>query len=222
MDYIGVDLAATAQGRNPSAFAILDGQGRLRETPQHFKWAAELVAMVRRYDPAEVVLAVDAPRSVPDWSEENYAYRSCEKGIKADPDADAGVFYGAAGLYLRWYEIETDHFRDYKVIETYPRVVWKQLGLPGKPKEFSKRKEEVWAAIEGKTGICCTGLTSSHWIDAVLCAYTAFCYATGRAEGFGKPGEGLIFVPATGKPGPLPEGAERIRPRFRRFKSMCR
>ncbi|MCK4659902.1 MAG: hypothetical protein KAV82_10315 [Phycisphaerae bacterium] len=219
MDYIGVDLACSAQSRNPSAVAFLDPQGCLQETPRHFKQTKELVEVLSRYDSDELIIAVDAPRSVPDWSAENYAYRSCERGIKT-VDPGAGTFSGAAALFIRWYEIETKYFQNVKVIETYPRVVWKQLGLPDKPKEFRKYRQEVWAAIEEKTGICCTGLTSGHQIDAILCAYTAFCYATGRAEGFGEPGEGLIFVPAVGDQCALPEGAERIDERFRRFPSM--
>ena len=37
-------------------------------------------------------------------------------------------------------------------------------------------------------------------IDAVLCAYTAWCYNRGRVRWFGTPGEGLIIVPATTEP----------------------
>ena len=215
---IGVDLAATAQGRNPSAFAVLDGRGRLVEPPQHFKRAEELVTLVRRHDPAEAVLAVDAPRSVPDWSAQDYAYRSCEKAAKAI-DPGAGSFSGVAALYLRWYEIETKHLRGYRIIETYPRVVWARLGLWGRPKGYRRHRTRVQKQLSRLVRADCQGL-SAHQVDAVLCAYVAHCYATARAEGLGEPGQGLIWVPATGRGRRRPTKPEAIRPEFLRFPCM--
>lgn len=162
-------------------------------------------------------LAVDAPRSVPNWQEENYAYRSCEKAAKAI-DPGAGTFSGAAALYLRWFEIKPKLPRDCRVIETYPRVVWKRLNLPGTPKQLSLYRPQVQAKLSKLVQSPCDGF-SSHQIDAVLCAYVAFCYAAGRAEALGTRGEGLIFVPAIDQMKRLPED-EDIKPCFRRFKPM--
>jgi len=215
---IGVDLAATAQGRNWSAVAVLDGRGRLRDEPTHFRRAEELVEVVRRLDPADVVLAVDAPRSVPDWGAENYAYRSCERAAKAI-DRGAGSFSGVAALYLRWYDIETKQLQGYRVIETYPRVVWKRLDLPGKPKQYPQNRQAVQQRLGELVGFSCGGF-SSHQVDATLCAYVAFRYANGLAEGLGTPGEGLIYVPAKEGVSPVPPGAEVIGDHFRRFLSM--
>ena len=74
-----------------------------------------------------MLIAVDARRSVPDHTSDNYSTRSCELEIKKRADPHAGVFAGAASLYLRWFEIKTRHFSDVKVIETYPRVVWTRV-----------------------------------------------------------------------------------------------
>ena len=217
--YIGIDLGCTAagKGRN-SAVAIVGADGKMQGDPTHFSRVAELVEAMSHFDRAEIIVAVDAPRSVPDWTIENYAYRSCEKAIKA-VDPHAGSFVGGAALFIRWYEIEERYFRDVKVIETYPRVVWKRLELRGKPKDFSKHRQAVWEAVGKLVGASCQGFTH-HQVDAVLCAYTAWCYGNGRADGFGNPGEGLLFIPALGKGQPVSPEDERIDERFRRFPCM--
>ncbi len=216
---IGVDLGCSATTRQPSsAMAIIDANGVLQERPLHFRRACELAEVVSRFNPRRIVLAVDAPRSVPDHTAENYAYRSCERAIKA-VDPYAGSFSGAAALYLRWYEIERRYFRSIKVIETYPRVVWKRLGLPGRPKEFRRNRQEVWRKLAEFVQAPCDGF-SPHQVDAGLCAYTAWCYAHSEADGYGKPGEGLIIIPAPGKSNPLPPEAERIDPKFQHLPCM--
>ena len=219
MDYIGVDLGSSALSKRvSSAVAILDDAGRLVAEPQHFKKAGELQQIVAQYDPQSVIVAVDAPRSVPDHTKENYAFRSCEKAIKSI-DKGAGSFYGAAALYIRWYEMESEYFENIQVIETYPRVVWKVLGLPETPKNFRRNRDKVWSSVGRLAMKSCEGF-SAHQIDAVLCAYTAFCYGRRKISWFGEPGEGLIITPAVGEPQPLSQDAERIEERFRRFPSM--
>lgn len=220
MDYIGVDLGCSAVSKKiTSAVAILDDSGQLVDKPQHFRKAAELQQVVSHYNLQSVILAVDAPRSVPDHTRENYAYRSCERAIKTI-DKHAGSFYGAAALYARWYEIEVEYLQNIKVIETYPRVVWKVLGLPETPKNFRRNRDKIWSSVGRLAMKSCEGF-SAHQIDAVLCAYTAFCYGRRKINWFGEPGEGLIITPAVGEPQPLSQDAERIEERFRRFPSMC-
>lgn len=219
MDYIGVDLGCSALSKKASsAIAILDDSGQLVDKPQHFRKAAELQQVVSHYNPESVILAVDAPRSVPDHTRENYAYRSCEQDIKT-VDKHAGSFYGAAALYIRWYEIEKKYLQNIKVIETYPRIVWKTLKLPETPKSFRRNRGEVWSSISSLVKGSCQGFTA-HQVDAVLCAYTAFCYGKGKISWFGKSGEGLIITPVTGEPKPLPQEIEYIDERFRYFRSM--
>jgi len=219
MNYIGIDLGCSAVSKKvTSAIAILDDVGRLIDEPQHFRKAAELQQVVSRYNPQSVILAVDAPRSVPDHTRENYAYRGCERDIKA-VDKHAGSFYGAAALYIRWYEIEIEYLQNIKVIETYPRIVWKILKLPETPKRFRRNRDEVWSSISSLVKRPCQGFTA-HQVDAVLCSYTAFCYGKGEISWFGEPGEGLIITPAAGEPRPLPQEAEYMDERFRYFRSM--
>ena len=218
--YLGVDLGCTAVGKRPtSAVAVLDSNGKLQGEPIHFRKASELVEAVSQFNRSEMIIAIDAPRSVPDHTKENYAYRSCERDIKA-VDPYAGSFSGAAALFIRWYEIESRYFQGVKVIETYPRVAWKHLGLPGKPKEFAKNRKAVYKAIQKITGIPCEGF-SHHQVDAVLCAYTARCYQQGQVEWFGEEGEGLIFIPAPGGGCSVPPEAEYIKEKFRRFPCMA-
>ena len=219
MNFIGIDLGCSALTGSPgSAVAVLDDAGKLPEPPVHFSTAEELAELVSGYKRDDVIVAVDAPRSVPDHTKENYAYRSCEKGIKVI-DQYAGAFSGAVALFIRWYEIERQYFQGIKVIETYPRVVWKRLDLPGKPKNFSKNRQEVWSALRRLLGFSCEGF-SHHQVDAVLCAYTAWCHARGQVDWYGEPGEGLIIIPAPGKSNPVPAEAERIQEKFRRFPCM--
>ena len=219
MDCMGVDLGCSALSKGAtSAVAILDDAGGLVGKPQHFRKATELQQIVSQYNPASLIVAVDAPRSVPDHTEENYAYRSCEQGIKAI-DKGAGSFYGAAALYIRWYELESEYLQNIKVIETYPRIVWKVLGLPETPKNFPRNRDEVCSKVGELVNGSCVSFTL-HQVDAVLCAYTAFCYVKGEISWFGKPGEGLIITPAAGEPQALPQDVEYIEERFRRFPSM--
>ena len=83
--YIGVDLGCSARTKTPSsAVAVLDERGRLLGTPRHFRTADELVNEIRGYDWSEVILAVDAPRSVPDHRVEDYARRSCERELRSE------------------------------------------------------------------------------------------------------------------------------------------
>jgi predicted nuclease with RNAse H fold len=120
---------------------------------------------------------------------------------------------------VRWYEIEARHFKDVKVIETYPRMIWQRMGLPGVPKEYNKIRQQVCEAVSSKTGVTCAAL-SHHQLDSVLCAFTALCYSRGEVEWFGEDGEGLIIIPTPGRPGrPDPE-TELIKPPFRHFRCM--
>lgn len=218
--YIGVDLGCSAMsgGGPKSAVAILDADGQLCREVKHFRQAKVLVEAVSGLDRKSMIMAVDAPRSVPDHAAENYAYRSCEKAIK-EIDPHAGTFSGAAALFIRWYEIEERYFRTVRVIETYPRVIWAHLKLPGKAKDFTKHKAAVYRAIKRITGAPCHGF-DHHQIDALLCAYTALCYDRGEVAWFGQAGEGLIIIPAPGTHNPLSSHAERIAQKYRRFTSM--
>ncbi len=219
MDYVGIDLGCSALSTQPSsAVAVFDAQGRLREPPPHFRRSAELIDYVGRFRRDEIGIAVDAPRSVPDWTRENYARRSCETALQRHSKEHVGSFAGVASLYVRWYEIESRHFADVKVIETYPRAVWARLGLPFKPKDYKdkSRCDEIRACIEGKTAVRCDGF-SPHQVDAVLCAFTAWCYGRGEVEWHGKPGEGLLIMPSPGRPGRPTPGDERIDETFRSF-----
>jgi predicted nuclease with RNAse H fold len=225
MDYlwhVGIDLGCSALSGSPSsAVAILDGDGKLTEAPRHFRRAAELASFLAPLPRDRTIVAVDAPRSVPDHARENYARRSCETALAAHSKEHVGSFSGVAALFMRWYEIETAYFADVRVIETYPRAVWAKLGVPHKPKDYKDKSKTVEIAreIERLTRVCCTGFTS-HQVDAVLCAYTAWSYAKGQVEWHGNAGEGLMILPAnevTGRPG---ADAERIADSFRQFSSQ--
>ncbi len=214
--FIGIDMSCTA--KPTSAIAVMGTDGKLLAEPLHFRRAEELAELVADYTSEGTIIAVDAPRTVPDHSQENYAYRSCEKAIKSI-DQYAGTFSGAAALFMRWYEIEQRYFQGVHVIETYPRVIWKRLGLPGKPRDFDKNRGTVWAAVSSLIGSPCEGF-SHHQVDAVLSAYTAWCYHVGQINWYGDPGEGLIFIPAPGQSNTVPPEAEHVEERFRRFACM--
>jgi len=219
--YIGVDLGSSAVSKKPSsAMAILNDSGQLIEKPQHFRKASELVKDVSKYSPESIILAVDAPRSVPNNTEENYAYRSCEQAIKAI-DTKAGSFYGAAALYIRWYEIENKYFQNIKVIETYPRIVWKILGFPSTPRYLSQNKEIVYSKLSNLIGSSFQP-SSPHQVDAILCAYTAYCYGKNDYSWFGNPGEGLIITPPAGIDNTtISKNSELIKEQFKCFISMA-
>ena len=222
MDYVGIDLGCSAVSTDAtSAVAVFDDAGRLREEPRHFRRAAELVDYLAPLPRDRMIVAVDAPRSVPDWTRENYARRSCETELQRHSREHVGSFAGVASLFMRWYEIETTHFAGVKVIETYPRAVWARLGIPHKPKHYKDKDRcgEICAAIESATTVVCGGF-SPHQVDAVLCAFTALCYGRGEVEWHGRPGEGLMIVPAPGRPNRPAEADEQIADTFRSFSTQ--
>jgi predicted nuclease with RNAse H fold len=220
MHHVGIDLGCSATSTRPSsAVAVIGPEGRLKDEPRHFRRAAELVEILKPLDRARTVIAVDAPRSVPDHGHENYARRSCETLLQKHSREHVGSFAGVMSLFVRWYEIETEHFADVKVIETYPRAVWARLGVPHKPKDYKTRSVEICAAIRQITGIDCAGF-SNHQVDAVLCAYTAWCYGRGQVEWHGRAGEGLMVLPSRAKDGRPTSEAEAVAEGFRRFRSQ--
>ena len=79
MHFIGVNLGRSALGPSPSsAVAILDDSSQLLIDPVSFRHARELVGLLAGVPASELVIAVAAPRSVPDQAAENYSVRSCE------------------------------------------------------------------------------------------------------------------------------------------------
>lgn len=219
--HVGVDMGASAVSTDASsAVAVLDAAGRFVEQPRLFRRAAELVAIVKAFPLERTIIAVDAPRSVPDISVENYARRSAESQLQAASKAHVGSFYGAAALFIRWSEIERAHFADWQIVEVYPRTLWQRLGLPGVPKDGKANAVAINAAIHSITGLDVAGF-KSHQLDATLAAFTALCYARGQVELFGNPGEGRLVVPDLSKPAGSPLPIEPIAEPFQRFPSQA-
>lgn len=219
--HVGIDLGCSAvSAKASSAVAVLNAGGALVEPPHHFRRSSELIGYMSRFPRDRIIVAVDAPRSVPDHTAENYARRSCETMLQAATGEHVGSFAGVASLFVRWYEIESMHLADVKVIETYPRAVWARLGIPHKPKDYKQHAGAICASVAGITGIDCSGFTN-HQLDAVLCAYTARCYSAGEAEAFGKAGEGLMFIPSRdGVATPQADAEEDVAVPFRSFPSQ--
>ena len=218
--YIGIDLGCSAASRRPtSGVAILDSHGKLLAEPSHFRSITDLQAVLFSCDLENSIVAVDAPRSVPDHREENYSERSCERDLRAETKGFVGTFSGVAALYFRWYEIESRLFSRAKVIETYPGQAWGRLQLPGRPKEYRRNRTEIMHRLAELVGGAFERL-SHHQADAIICAYTAWCYQQGQINWYGTPGEGLLILPAHGRhqrPEPV---QEEINADFRRFPSM--
>lgn len=218
--HVGIDMGASAVSADPSsAVAVLDAAGQFVEKPRLFRRARELVEIVKAFPREQTIIAVDAPRSVPDHTVENYARRSCEGQLHAASNAHVGSFYGAAALFIRWWEIERAHFAGWNIFEVYPRTIWARLGLPGVPKERKANVVAIDAAIHSITGLDVAGF-KSHQIDATLAAFTALCYARGQVELFGNPGEGRLAVPDLTKPVGPPLPIEAIAAPFQRFPSQ--
>lgn len=219
--HVGIDLGASARSTDASsAIAVLDSAGELVGPPRHFRRRVELVELVHRLPCERTLIAVDAPRSVPDHREEDYARRSCETQLQAASKGHVGSFYGAAALFVRWHEIERAHFEGWRLIEVYPRTIWHRLGLPGTPKDRKANMPAVLKKMQTITGIDCVGF-SAHQFDATLAAFTALCYARGQVELYGNEGEGRLVVPDLTKPVGTPLPIEPIAEPFRRFPSQA-
>ena len=209
MPYLGIDPTCGPQG--PSAFAVLDDQGRLHDLGL-VREDCDILALARRWRPR--YLAIDAPLSLPEGM---CCLEECcpcapvsPDGLKAAERAllkeGIGLFrttkrsiikamvYRAIGLRRVLEE------RGYAVVEVYPYASKVRLfGRPVPKKTTKAGRQWLRQRLEGLVlGLREHGRPLGHdQLDAIVAAYTAYLHGQGQAEAVGDREEGVIVVPRT-------------------------
>ena len=205
--YLGID-PASAPGR-PSAFAVLDDQGRLQDVGLVGE-DGEILALARRWRPR--YLAIDAPIALPQGMcclEENCPCAPASPdGLKA---AERALLKEGIGLFrttkrsiikamihramgLRRALEEGGH----AVVEVYPYASKVRLfGRPIPKKTTKAGRQWLRERLEGLVpGLLeHEGGLSHDELDAIVAAYTAYLRGQGQAEAVGDRREGVIYVP---------------------------
>ena len=179
---IGIDLAGKKE--NPTGIALFKNataNTKLVYTNE------EILESVFKNTP--ILVAIDSPLSLPKkGSMRNSDREMIKRGYRVFPPTLPAM----RQLTLRGIEINkliTE--KGYKTIEVHPTSARKALNMPLKDWiEIQK----TFQSIELKGDIQQRMLTS-HEIDAVTCALTAFLYLNSQTEAIGDDEEGYIIVP---------------------------
>ncbi len=203
--FLGIDLSG--QAANPSAWALLDSEPRLRA------WGLahddELVALTREHRP--VAIAIDAPLSLPrglHCLEEScpcqpsslLAGRVAERALSRQgiPSYYVTKRTFIKEMVYRGIDLRrTLEGQGHRVIEVYPYA--SKVALWGK--DLPKKQTQVGRLFlaerlaERVAGIEISTLPSHHLLDALVAAYTACLEWQAQAEMVGDAEEGAICVP---------------------------
>jgi predicted nuclease with RNAse H fold len=205
--YLGLDLASAS--RRPSAFAVLDDQGKLHDLGL-VREDDDILALARRWRPR--YLAIDAPLSLPEGM-------CCLEGscpcAPASPDglkaAERALLNEGIGLFRTTKRsiIKAMVYRaiglrraleeqGYAVMEVYPYASKVRLfGRPIPKKTTKAGRQWLRQRLEGLVpSLREHERPLSHdQLDAIVAAYTAYLHGQGQAEAVGDPQEGVIYVP---------------------------
>jgi predicted nuclease with RNAse H fold len=152
--------------------------------------------MIRDISPEWI--GIDAPLTLPLGKEGNYNTRLCDRelakfGVPALPPALLGSLT-FRGVHLAKILKE----EGYSFIEVYPRATERILKIRVQGKKPSLKWRQN---LQNGLSLLIKGipspkekLFSAHILDAILCAYTAYCRAKGEYEEVGDE-EGVVVVP---------------------------
>ncbi|UCH86100.1 MAG: DUF429 domain-containing protein [Dehalococcoidia bacterium] len=205
--YLGLDLTSASQ--RPSAFAVLDDRGSLRDLGL-VREDGDILALARRWRPR--YLAIDAPLSLPQGM--CCLEESCPCAA-ASPDglrvAERALLKEGIGLFrttkrsiikamvyraMRLRRVLEE--QGYALMEVYPYASKVRLFEGPIPKKTTKAgchwlREHLKGLVPGLVEH--EGLLSHDELDAIVSAYTAYLHGQGQAEAVGDPREGVIYVP---------------------------
>jgi predicted nuclease with RNAse H fold len=208
--YLGID--PTSASRRPSAFAVLDDQGRLRDLGL-VREDADILALARRWRPR--YLAIDAPLSLPQGmcclEESCPCAPASPDGLKAAERVllkeGIGLFRTTkrsiikAMVYRAMRLRRALEERGYGVMEVYPHASKVRLFGRLVPKKTTKASRQ-W--LRERLEALVPGLPehrhplSHDELDAIVAAYTAYLRGRGQAEAVGDREEGVIYLPKVG------------------------
>jgi predicted nuclease with RNAse H fold len=208
--YLGVD--PTSGPRRPSAFAVLDDQGRLHDVGL-VQEDDGILALARRWRPR--YLAIDAPLSLPEGmcclEESCPCAPASPDGLKA---AERALLKEGIGLFrttkrsiikdMVYRAIRLRRAleeRGYAVMEVYPYASKVRLfGRPIPKKTTKAGRQWLRQRLEGLVPDLREHRRrlGHDQLDAIVAAYTAYLHGRGQAEAVGDPQEGVIYVPKAG------------------------
>jgi len=191
--FMGLDLAGSVH--RPTGWAIIDENLYICEEPGEVFSDEQILEKVDKYEPHWI--GIDAPLSFPKKGNKT---RLCDRELRKFNVSALSPFFIASltkrGIML--CRILTK--RGYSCIEVYPRATQKILGITVAGKKSDKkwcyllqRELSLKAKIKGLP-LPTKKFYSSHVLDAILCAYTAWCRWKGIYQEVGNR-EGKIVIP---------------------------
>jgi predicted nuclease with RNAse H fold len=208
--YLGID--PTSASRRPSAFAVLDDQGGLRDLGL-VREDGDILALARRWRPR--YLAIDAPLSLPQGmcclEESCPCAPASPDGLKAAERAllkeGIGLFRTTkrsiikAMVYRAMQLRRALEQRGYAVMEIYPYASKVRLFGRPIPKKTTKAgcqwlRERLEHLVPGLREH--EGWLGHDELDAIVAAYMAYLHGRGQAEAVGDREEGFIYLPKAG------------------------
>ena len=210
MPYLGID--PTSVPRRPSAFAVLDDQGRLLDLGP-VREDDDILTLARRWRPRYV--AIDAPLSLPKGmcclEESCPCAPASADGLKAAERAllkeGIGLFRTSKRSIIKamvqraiWLR-RTLAEEGYAVMEVYPYASKVRLfGRPIPRKTTKAGRQWLRERLEGLVpGLREHMRPLGHdELDAIVVAYTAYLHGQGQTEAVGDPQEGVIYLPKAG------------------------
>lgn len=179
---IGIDLAGKPE--NPTGIALWKRKA-VRTCVAHLD--NEILVCIKDFEPT--IVAIDAPLKLPKSGILRKADREMiERGYRVFPPALPAMKV----LTLRAIRLNELLKREgFKTLEVHPTSTRKALGMP--PKDW--RKIQVILKSIGLKGDIQLRTLTSHEIDAVTAALTAYLHIKNKTEEFGDEEEGTIIVP---------------------------
>jgi len=187
--FMGLDLAAKIM--HPTGWAVIDERATICMEPGEVFSDYEILDKVKMIQPEWI--GIDAPLSFP-----RNKMRSCDKQLRkfGSPALPPVLIASLTRRGMKLYQVLTK--KGYKCIEVYPRATQKILGIKTEGKKTAMQWrvscQEGISRWVGGLSLPKRKVYSSHILDAILCAYTAYCRWKGTYMEVGDE-EGKIVVP---------------------------
>ncbi len=189
---IGIDYGSKLAGTTVIARSE---NGVVQFTQSEKKKDADQFILTQLASEAPALIFLDAPLSLPGayfGRGTDFFYRVADRSLKAmSPMFLGGLTARAMRLTQQLTEL------GHQVIEVYPGGLARQLNLP--KDQYKKQKVHLPTVLELITNqipikFVETDLISWHHFDALLACWTGWRYNNGKAENFGEPAEGEIWI----------------------------
>jgi len=190
--FLGLDLAGSFA--RPTGWALIDENAWLCVQPGELFEDEEILGKIEKIKPEWI--GIDAPLNFPKGSGK---MRFCDRELRRFGSPALSPFL-IASVTKRGIKLSKIlRKRGYRCIEVYPRATQRILRIKTEGKKSSKTwrilcQRGISRWIEGIPAPE-ESIYSSHILDAVLCAYTAYCRWRGCYEEIGDE-EGRVVVPS--------------------------